>query len=264
MDGNVFLSYRRADSAAMAGRLHDRLKELFPGRVFLDVESIQPGADFLAEINQSLKSCRLLIVLIGHDWLTSTGGKSRIGDRNDYVTREIETAIEKEVPLIPVLLDGARLPDDNDLPTEQLNTLLRRNVLEIRHSSFERDFLFLAEKIYSHLGVKPPTKLEELFQILASKVGYSGFRYDEKTRAWHAVLSIILGGLATAFSIFSLLGLFSIDLEMIFATACSAFPGIIGRNSSSKGKLAIIGLTLSLVSFLVQFFLFELRAIRLN
>jgi len=65
MNDKVFLSYRRGDSAAMAGRLHDRLNALFPGRVFLDVESIQPGADFLDEIKQSLKSCFLLIVLIG-------------------------------------------------------------------------------------------------------------------------------------------------------------------------------------------------------
>ena len=155
MNGNVFLSYRRADSAAMAGRLHDRLQELFPERVFLDVESINPGEDFLSEINQSLKSCRLLIVLIGQNWLRSIDGKSRLGDRTDYVAREIETAIENEIPLIPVLLDGANLPDDKDLPTEQLKSLLRKNALEIRHSSFDRDFRFLAQKIYNHLGLKP-------------------------------------------------------------------------------------------------------------
>ncbi len=262
MKGNVFLSYRRADSAAMAGRLHDRLQELFPERVFLDVESINPGEDFLSEINQSLKSCRLLIVLIGQNWLRSIDGKSRLGDRTDYVAREIETAIENEIPLIPVLLDGANLPDDKDLPTEQLKSLLRKNALEIRHSSFDRDFRFLAQKIYNHLGLKPPTKLEELLQSLVSKIGYSGFLYDERTRAWHAAIAFILGIFAIVFAILSLVGIFSVDLEMVFVTAFSIFPGLIGRNSSSKGKLAKVGLALSVVSFLVQFFLFELYALR--
>ena len=66
--GKVFLSYRRADNAAMAECLYDRLKDLFPGRIFLDVEDIQPGADFLARINENLESCRLLVILIGKHW----------------------------------------------------------------------------------------------------------------------------------------------------------------------------------------------------
>jgi len=261
MTGNVFISYRRADSAAIAGRLHDRLNVVFPGRVFLDVDSIEPGADFLVRINQSLDSCRLLIVLVGRQWLSSRDGKSRLGDRTDYVTMEIETAIEKAVPIIPVLLDGVPLPDEKDLPTKLLRTLLKRNALEFRHSSFERDFTFLCAIIYSHLGVQPPTKLEVLVQTWANKFGYSGFRYDEKARAWHAFLALGLGAMAAAFAILALTGIASVDLELLFLTACSAFPGLIGKNSSTKGKIARIGLSLSAGSFLVQFFLFEYKEV---
>jgi len=261
MNGKIFLSYRRGDSAAMAGRLHDRLNALFPGRVFLDVESIQPGEDFLYKIKQNVNSGCLLIVLIGKHWLSSTNGLSRLGDPTDYVTVEIETAIERKVPIIPVLLDGAVLPDEKDIPTEPLKILLRRNVLEIRHTSFERDSMFLGEKIYKHVGIQPPTKLEELVQTLASKFGYSGFRYDEKNRGWHAVLALILGGIAAVNTILAVVGIMSIDLEILFLTVCSVFPGVIGKNSSTKRKLAIIGLTLTLISFLVQFSIFELHAI---
>jgi len=72
---------------------------------------------------------------------------------------------------------------------------------------------------------------------------------------------LILGGIAAVNTILAVVGIMSIDLEILFLTVCSVFPGVIGKNSSAKGKLAIIGLTLSLISFLVQFFLFELHAI---
>ena len=260
MSDKVFVSYRRADGAGMAGRLYDRMNTLFPGRVFLDTDDIEPGADFAAKINESLRSCRLLVVLVGKDWLLSTKGRSRIGDPNDYVTMEIQAAIDNQVPIIPVLLDGATFPEENSLPTKLVAGLHRRNAVEIRHSSFERDCMFLMQAVYGYLGLKPPTKLEQLLEGFATKLGYTGFHYDEKARSWHAVLALIFGGLAGGLTILGLAGM-PIDLEVLALTLSSAFPGLIGKNSSTKGTLAKAGLLLSGASALVQFVLFEYGAI---
>lgn len=258
MNGKVFISYRRADGAGIAGRLYDRMNTLFPGRVFLDTDHIEPGADFAAQIEESLKSCRVLLVLIGKHWLSSTDGRSHIGDSTDYVTMEIQMAIDNRVPIIPVLLDGAPLPEESSLPMKLAAGLRRRNSMEIRHSSFERDCAFLTQNVYGYLGLKTPTKLEQLLEGFVQKMGYAGFRYDEKARSWHAVLALLCGSMAAGFTILGVAGM-PIDLETLALTMCSAFPGLIGKNSSTRATMAKTGLLLSTASVLVQFILFQYR-----
>src|SRR5437762_722647 len=108
----VFISYRRSDSADITGRIFDRLKDEFGEEtVFRDIDSIPFGADFTTHIKNELGACKVALVMIGPDWLTVTDehGKRRIESANDYVRVEIEAALSRKppIPCIPILVQGA-------------------------------------------------------------------------------------------------------------------------------------------------------------
>ncbi|HEU4679086.1 MAG TPA: toll/interleukin-1 receptor domain-containing protein, partial [Terrimicrobiaceae bacterium] len=141
MDGQIFISYRRDDSAAFAGRMYDRLEShLGPNRIFMDVDTIDLGVDFVDAIEKSVGSCDALIAVIGKNWLISADkeGRRRLDNPEDFVRLEIATALRRGVRVIPVLVDGATLPRSTDLP-EDLRYLARRQALEIRHERFKDD-----------------------------------------------------------------------------------------------------------------------------
>src|SRR5271167_4667108 len=98
MQGNVFISYRREDTAGYAGRLYDRLKAPFPGRVFIDVGEIPPDAAFVKVIEQHLGGCAALIALMGDKWAAS----DRLQDPADFVRLEISTALKRDISVVPV------------------------------------------------------------------------------------------------------------------------------------------------------------------
>jgi TIR domain len=129
----IFISYRRSDSADVAGRIFDHLRQHF-GRDFLfkDVDSIPAGADFRTVIADTIKSCDVVIVIIGRGWLTATSkGARRLDDPEDYVRIEIETALERKITIIPVLVGGAEMPSSDVLPAS-LQTVAFRNAVSVR------------------------------------------------------------------------------------------------------------------------------------
>jgi len=137
--GGIFVSYRRDDAAYPAGWLADRLAGRFgAGRVFKDVVSIVPGDDFVDDVMTAVRSCAVLLAVIGVRWLAVTGedGRRRIDDPEDFVRLEIETALARNVRVIPVLVDGARMPSAADLPAG-LQGLARRQALELSPASFD-------------------------------------------------------------------------------------------------------------------------------
>ena len=137
----VFLSYRRDDSAAAAGRLSDRLvAELGDGSVFMDVDGIALGADFVKRLTEEVACCDTLLAIIGPRWLEAIdeAGHRRLDDPNDFVRVEIAAALQRDIPVIPILLDGTRIPRADRLP-EDLKHLARRNGLEVRQASFHSD-----------------------------------------------------------------------------------------------------------------------------
>ena len=138
MDG-IFISYRRDDSAGYAGRLYDRLAGHFgPGRVFMDVEGIEPGTDFVDAIENAVASCRVLIVLIGDEWLSTTdaSGRRRLDDPHDFIRLETRAALARDIRVVPVLLDRAPMPAYEALP-EDLRPLVRRQAVELNHKQWE-------------------------------------------------------------------------------------------------------------------------------
>jgi hypothetical protein len=135
----IFVSYRRDDAAYPAGWLVDRLAGRFgAAQVFKDIDSIELGDDFERDIMAAVGSCAVLLAVIGARWLTVTGkdGRRRIEDPGDYVRLEIESALARDVRVIPVLVDGARMPAAADLPPS-LAGLARRQAVELSPGSFD-------------------------------------------------------------------------------------------------------------------------------
>jgi len=141
MAAKVFISYRRADSAGYAGRVMDRLDREF-GRdlVFMDVDAIPLGTNFSKVLHEEVAKCSVLLAVIGPNWLDvrDEHGNRRLDDPNDFVRIEIAAALQRSIPVIPILLDGARIPKATELP-EDLKELALRNGMEIRHASFQDD-----------------------------------------------------------------------------------------------------------------------------
>ncbi|MCA1708882.1 MAG: toll/interleukin-1 receptor domain-containing protein [Actinobacteria bacterium] len=145
--GRVFISYRREDTAYAAGWLYDRLPERFgEAQIFKDVDSIAPGDDFAETITTAVGSCEGLLALIGNEWLTvtDTSGDRRIDDPTDFVRLEIEAALSRDVRVIPVLVEGARMPRVEELPPS-LAKLARRQAMELSPSRFKSDLHRLLE-----------------------------------------------------------------------------------------------------------------------
>lgn len=144
---NIFICYRRDDAEGYAGRLFDRLNYRFPRRVFMDVTGISPGADFSRVIQDTVGSCHVLIAIIGRHWITLKDGatnRRRLDLANDYVRREIATALSRNITVIPILVRGAEMPSSELLPPD-LAPLSLRNALEITDGDFDHDVQRLIE-----------------------------------------------------------------------------------------------------------------------
>jgi hypothetical protein len=141
MAQRIFISYRRDDSRGYAGRLQGDLSRRYSEEhVFRDVE-IPPGADFGEYITSLVDKCNVVLAIIGPSWLDARDreGERRIDDPDDWVRLEIERALARDgVEVIPVLVDGARLPPREELP-ESLLALRRRNAFELSDRRWDYD-----------------------------------------------------------------------------------------------------------------------------
>jgi hypothetical protein len=139
--GGVFVSYRREDSAPQAGRLYDHLSAHFGAeRVFIDVGTLLPGEDFATRIRDTLNAADALLEIIGKRWLEARDdtGRRRIDDSRDFVRMEIATALERGARVIPVLVGGATIPKEEELPSP-LAPLARRNAIAVSDARFPED-----------------------------------------------------------------------------------------------------------------------------
>ena len=142
----IFISYRREDSAAIAHALYRELSARFgAGSVFIDVEDIGLGEDFAATIDEKVGFCDALVAVIGPQWLTAAGadGRPRLDDPHDWVRLEIASALSRDIKVFPVLVDGARLPDQRDLPPA-LGALTQSQALELATDRVEHGMARLA------------------------------------------------------------------------------------------------------------------------
>jgi TIR domain len=185
---SIFLSYRREDSEGQAGRLYDDLVAVFgPDSVFMDVAAIQPGRDFRKSIDQSLNSCGVFLSLIGKSWLTAkdTSGQRRLDDPADFVRIETAAALKRDIPVVPVLVQGASAPKPDQLP-DDLKELAFRNAVELTHPRWDSDIQVLIKALRPHIS-QPGPKPEPERPQAGSKLRAT------KSVAVIAVLVIVIG-----------------------------------------------------------------------
>jgi hypothetical protein len=192
---NIFINYRREDSAGHAGRLFDRLSQHFPGRVFMDIDTIEPGVDFAEVIEQAVGACEVLIVVIGREWLRleDAAGRRRLENPQDFVRMEVAAALERNIRVIPVLVEGASMPRQEELPSE-LARLARRNAIELSDARWAFDVDRLIQTIEGVLREKRPSAIlpETPAPSLPSPTGET-----TRPRAWMvaaALVALVLAG----------------------------------------------------------------------
>ncbi len=151
---NIFISYRREDAADVTGRINDRLRQYYGEEaIFTDVDNIPFGVDFRAYLDQEVSQCKVLLAVIGRNWLIvkNDQGQPRLSDPTDFVRIEIESALQRNIPVIPLLVHGTKMPSGGELP-ESLRGLTFRNGTLIRPDpDFHNDMDRLIKGLDQHL-----------------------------------------------------------------------------------------------------------------
>lgn len=260
----IFVSYRRADSAGYAGRLVDQLKSRFGDQVFLDVESIRPGANFHQVIEETFAKCGAVIVLIGKRWRERDESMPPFGDSTDVITQEIRIAMESKLPIVPVLVDGASMPAESSLPPSFAN-LSKLNAIDLRHTSFERDMQAVSEELADILGGVKATAIEKFFlKLYGPFIGnsiariYGGIVLFSVMGALWGLMELAVTGFAVNQSgwqsLFtpSLLDPEVLRLQSIWTAAFGALVfGFIGRRSIRWWRHATITMWVSLAEIIL-------------
>jgi hypothetical protein len=239
---DIFLSYRRDDSRSATGRLADALQALLgPDRVFRDIDAIAPGLDFQAALARAIGAASVMLVVIGPRWaaLCDARGRPRLDDPQDTVRREIESALAGGLPVIPVLVEGARMPDAAALPAS-LAALARCQAVTLDDEGWQDDVARLLQHLQQRLGIDPAgpagvaqrsgSALFELLELVARprrvilRRAGAGGRDALMRAAWLLAASLLLGNL-----------LIGLPLELGF--------GLVGwvLNGSVLGLLAAAG-----------------------
>lgn len=158
--GGIFISYRRGDSEGQARALSLELANYIGDKaVFMDVDSIALGRDFRQSLHDSLESCDAFLALIGPSWLDSkdAAGKRRLDDPTDFVRQEIATALKRNIPVTPVLLQDAQMPSEQSLP-DDLKDLAFRNGFELSHTRWRSDVREMVQRLGLGSAVAAPAE----------------------------------------------------------------------------------------------------------
>jgi hypothetical protein len=137
----IFINYRRDDTQGVAGRLFDHLAAKYSrSELFMDVDAMRPGIDFAKQLDTQVSQCHVLLAVIGPHWLDAhdQAGHRRLDNDRDYVRVELASALKRDIAVIPILVDGAVMPSEDNL-SEDLRPLARRHGLELRHTRFNAD-----------------------------------------------------------------------------------------------------------------------------
>ncbi|MEO8080452.1 MAG: toll/interleukin-1 receptor domain-containing protein [Caldimonas sp.] len=158
-EAQIFISYRREDAAGYARAIYDELARRFGAdRVFMDVDDIAAGQPFDEAIRRAVGASSVLLVLIGRRWLGEREGTlARINEPGDFVRQEVAAGLARGMRVIPLLLDGATMPTEAQLPDE-LRALSRRNALELDNARFAADIERLTGAVRQSLGEAPRGK----------------------------------------------------------------------------------------------------------
>ena len=181
----LFISYRRRSDTSSAHLLRDKLTLAFgEGTVFWDVREIQPGEAFPETIRKALADCDVLLPLVSPGWVESMG---RLHDPDDLVRHEIAAALARGVPLIPLLLGGARMPKADELP-EEIRDLAFRQALELSDDRWDYDVERLVKLVRARAGLSEPVPFFGRLVALRSFLG----TWPGRAAAAAAVVAVVL------------------------------------------------------------------------
>jgi hypothetical protein len=174
----IFISYRRADVLVMCDRIHSFLAAVFGGRaVFRDIESLRAGVDYRTELAAAMRGCKVALVLVGTSWLTvaDDAGQRRLDQPNDPVRLEIETLLSQRIPVIPLLIEGAQLPLERELPPS-IAELAYRQARAVRvEPDFGHDMQTVVRDITPYVPLVPPGVVvrQRIRNTLARSAGFA-------------------------------------------------------------------------------------------
>jgi TIR domain len=213
MTGKIFINYRRGDDPGYTGRLFDWLQDVFERQqLFIDVDNIAPGLDFVSELDQRVGECDVMLTVIGKGWIDARDAKGarRLDDPGDFVRIEIESALSQNKRVIPVLVGEAQMPQVEDLP-DPLKPLTRRNAVRVTHERFSSDVqglikalqetLCVAEVTRPAATIRVPRDVQQAIQTgAASQMPKSARRLSTIHFSSVAIISVLITG-ATAYFI---------------------------------------------------------------
>jgi hypothetical protein len=216
----IFISYRRDDSAGQAGRLFDTLSRHFgEDNVFMDVDTIDLGTDFRPALQDAVRRCDIMLVVIGRDWLDCTDptGARRLDNADDWVRVEIAEALRRNVPVIPILVRGASVVTADRLPREILS-LADRQATAISDDQWRSG----VNNLISRLEAMPRRKKRERFETLLARVGAG--------RLIGAIAGILVVSILSGWMLWP---------------RQESVPSIVGKSvADAKVQLSAVGLTL--------------------
>lgn len=250
----IFISYRRDDAEAYAGRIYDRLAERFSAdQIFMDIDNIPLGVDFVSVLQQKVRACKVMLVLIGKDWLSvaDDAGYRRLDNPSDFVRLEIVTALDRNIRVIPVLLSGATVPKEHLLP-DDLKPLARRNGIVVNHASFRSDIDRLINELERALTPEaaaspPPPPAPEAKPPHTDEASLSETVVQPKVRNWGAIMAYGWGIALVGWAVYAMYSAFysgrnyfnqTNDKPQAVATAttASAKPSAISRDPLKVGS----------------------------
>jgi hypothetical protein len=170
MAGKIFINYRRGDDPGSVQALFAHLEQTFsPEQLFMDVDSIEPGLDFMAVLKEQVMQCDVLISVIGKGWLDARddAGQLRLANPDDFVRIEIEYALQQNKRVIPVLVGQAQMPRADKLP-EPMRPLARRHAVRLTHERFRADVQALITALQRALKSADDARADQAHQAAAA------------------------------------------------------------------------------------------------
>jgi TIR domain/WD domain, G-beta repeat len=241
MTGKIFINYRRGDDPGNTGRLFDQLQDVFPrDRLFMDVDSIPPGRDFVRVLDEQVVQCDVLLAVIGKGWLDARDqhGIRRLDKPDDFVRIEIESALKQNKLVIPVLVHDAQMPRADELPPA-IRPLARRNAVRLTHERFKSDTEGLIKAIRQALyeASAPRSAQEEA----ARKAGAQARRRRLLLRVGVAVGLVLVVAYAAAMLLPIMLAKWLLPLDSSMRTFRGHSKDVIRVAFSPDGRTALSG-----------------------